>query len=54
MKKSFAKPLKLQIKPLFQFSTADNDSFLPDVLATDPITVTTVTATKAFNKPGLR
>lgn len=54
MKKSFAKPLKLQIKPVFQFSAADNDSLIQDVLATDPITVTTVTATKVFNAPALR
>lgn len=54
MKKSFVKPLKLQIKPVFQFSAADNGTLPSLATLTDPITVTTVIGTKVFNAPANR
>lgn len=49
MKKTFLKPLKLQIKPVFQFSADDNGGMFT-APATDPITATTtVILTGVFN-----
>jgi len=46
MKKSLEKSLKLDIKPVFQFSNADRErqNF------SDPTTITTVTVTTVANK----
>jgi len=50
MKKSLEKSLKLEIKPLFQFSKSESSrqNF------SDPITTTTVTATSVIQKFDVR
>ncbi|WP_158800066.1 hypothetical protein [Pedobacter sp. L105] len=50
MKKSLEKSLKLEIKPVFQFSKSENSrqNF------SDPITTTTATTTGVFQKPDAR
>lgn len=49
MKKTFLKPLKLQIKPVFEFSANDNSGMF-NAPITDPITATTtVILTGLFN-----
>ena len=50
MKKSFEKSLKLEIKPVFQFSAAD----IKRHNLTDPVTVTTVTWTSRVDLPEVR
>lgn len=49
MKKSFEKSLKLEIKPIFQFSTAGTKG----QNLSDPTTVT-ATVTTVFDKPDVR
>jgi len=50
MKKLISKSLKLEIKPLFQFSATETKG--PD--PTDTVTVTITTTTHGFQKPGNR
>ncbi|CAM4380448.1 hypothetical protein SAMN06265348_11497 [Pedobacter westerhofensis] len=50
MKKSFSKSLKLEIKPVFQFSATETKG----QNLSDPTTVTATTTTYIFQKPDQR
>ncbi|MCX2477888.1 hypothetical protein OQY15_02225 [Pedobacter sp. MC2016-15] len=50
MKKSFSKSLKLEIKPVFQFSATETNGQSPS----DPTTITITTTTYIMHKPDQR